>query len=66
MAGSSRGRGPRAAAWFGEYIASQGDNAIKSVVLKGGIKGWVAAGREYVDLMDGHEAEAWTKNKVEQ
>jgi hypothetical protein len=47
-AGSSRGRGNRAAAWFGDYIQSRNDSQMESLVLVGGIKGWVAGGEEYI------------------
>ncbi|KAI3318105.1 Rhodanese-like protein [Xylariaceae sp. AK1471] len=59
--GSSRGRGTRAASWFNDYIQEQGDEDMKSVVLLGGIKGWVAAGEDYVKSMDGYVAEYWTQ-----
>jgi arsenical-resistance protein 2 len=39
---------------------------MQSVVLEGGIKGWVAAGPEHVGFMDGFDAGAWSKEKVEQ
>lgn len=39
---------------------------MKSVTLQGGIKGWVAAGPEYTDLMDGFVAEPWMNEKIEQ
>jgi hypothetical protein len=64
--GSSAGRGPRAAAWFGEYIDAQGDTTMRSMILEGGIKGWVAAGQEYIDCMDGFDEEAWSKEKLDQ
>jgi len=32
---------------------------MQSLVLVGGIKGWVRDGREYVKLMDGFEAAIW-------
>ena len=34
---------------------------MQSLVLQGGIKGWVAAGEEYVEQMDGYEASVWQK-----
>ncbi|KFY35644.1 hypothetical protein V494_05731 [Pseudogymnoascus sp. VKM F-4513 (FW-928)] len=52
--GSSLGRGGRAAGWFQDYIKEQGkEGDMKSCTLTGGIKGWVAAGEEYVALVDG-------------
>lgn len=31
-----------------------------AVVLAGGIKGWVAGGKEYTDLMDNYDPGHWT------
>ena len=60
--GSSGGRGTRAGGWFSDYIKERnGENAMQSLVLTGGIKGWVAAGEEYVEQMDGYDASAWQK-----
>ncbi|PWY71252.1 arsenate reductase [Aspergillus eucalypticola CBS 122712] len=58
--GSSKGRGMRAASWFADYIEQQQDTRMRSLVLEGGIKGWVAAGKEYTDFMDEYDASAWT------
>jgi arsenical-resistance protein 2 len=58
--GSSRGRGPRAAGWFADYIETQPNSQIRSLVLEGGVKGWAAAGTEYTQLMDGYEASVWS------
>ncbi|KFA69448.1 hypothetical protein S40285_04627 [Stachybotrys chlorohalonatus IBT 40285] len=58
---SSRGRGTRAAGWFSDYIADQGNAEMKSVVLQGGIKGWVAAGEEYTAYVDEYDAAHWLK-----
>lgn len=33
---------------------------MTSLVLKGGIKGWVASGKDFTALMDGYVAEKWT------
>ncbi|KAL4723579.1 hypothetical protein ACLX1H_009217 [Fusarium chlamydosporum] len=41
---SSRGRGPRAAGWFKDYLDQQGDYQMKSLVLSEGITGWAKAG----------------------
>lgn len=59
--GSSAGRGTRAAGWFADYISEKQDDRMKSLVLTGGIKGWVAAGREYVEWMDEYEEGVWAK-----
>lgn len=59
--GSSVGRGGRAAGWFQDYIKDQGgEGVMESSTLEGGIKGWVAAGEDYVTLVDGYESSAWT------
>ena len=59
--GSSSGRGPRCAGWFADYLVDQGVNEdeVRSVVLEGGIKGWVKGGKEYIEYMDGYDAKAW-------
>ncbi|KKZ63154.1 hypothetical protein EMCG_02531 [[Emmonsia] crescens] len=60
--GSSRGRGTRASGWFADYIlAKEGEGAggMQSLVLEGGIKGWVGAGDEYVEQIVGYEASVW-------
>lgn len=56
---SSRGRGPRAAGWFGDHLANQGDNNMRSLVLSEGIKGWANAGDEFVEWMDEYNEGAW-------
>jgi arsenical-resistance protein 2 len=55
--GSSNGRGPRCAAWMQDFINETGDANIKSLVLNGGIRGWVKefGGR----LTDGYDANVW-------
>jgi hypothetical protein len=60
--GSSRGRGPRAAGWFADYLEDKGNTSLKSLVLEGGIKGWAAAGEEYTQLMDGYDETVWRKS----
>jgi arsenical-resistance protein 2 len=60
-AGSSRGRGNRAAGWFADYIAEKGDTDMRSSALEEGIKGWATAGDEYVKFMDEYKEEVWTK-----
>jgi arsenical-resistance protein 2 len=62
--GSCNGRGPRAAGWFDDYVKSQGNATMTSLVLVGGIKGWVKAGPEYVELMDGYVADVWAKKSA--
>jgi arsenical-resistance protein 2 len=60
--GSCSGRGPRSAAWLKDYMLSKGktDKDVEGVgYLEGGIKGWVKADNEYIELMDGYEAEKW-------
>ncbi|OAX82381.1 hypothetical protein ACJ72_03267 [Emergomyces africanus] len=60
--GSSHGRGTRASGWFADYILEkEGESAggMQSLVLEGGIKGWVGAGEEYVAQIVGCEASAW-------
>ena len=32
---------------------------MESCVLEGGIKGWAAAGEEYVEMIDGYVSTAW-------
>ncbi len=59
--GSSTGRGSRATGWLADHIASVEDTEMKSLALLGGIKGWAAAGDEYVEWMDGFEPALWTK-----
>ncbi|KAM0332590.1 hypothetical protein ACHAQA_002874 [Verticillium albo-atrum] len=61
--GSSRGRGTRAAGWLGDEIARRGDGEMKSVILEGGIKGWVAGGEEFTAHMEGFEAEKWATSE---
>ncbi|ELR03745.1 hypothetical protein VC83_07252 [Pseudogymnoascus destructans] len=59
--GSSLGRGGCAAGWFQDYIKSQGkEGEMESCTLTGGIKGWVAAGEEYVALVDRYETSEWS------
>lgn len=55
MLGSSRGRGPRAAGWFQDLLAKCGNTKMKSLVLAEGIKGWLGAGDEYTQFVDGHD-----------
>ncbi|KAK3373018.1 Rhodanese-like domain-containing protein [Lasiosphaeria ovina] len=59
---SSRGRGTRAAGWFDDYLCDQDDGGMESLVLVGGIKGWVGAGTEYTQWMDEYDAAAWLES----
>lgn len=61
IAGSSQGRGSRAAAWMQDYITVQGGDKMKSYALEGGVKGWVKTGGKLLGLMDGYDASAWSK-----
>jgi arsenical-resistance protein 2 len=36
---------------------------MQSVILSGGIKGWVASGDEYVAFMDGFDAAEWEQQQ---
>lgn len=57
---SPGGRGPRCAAWFLEHVRNVAeDTDMQVMALEGGIKGWVQAGPEYVNLMDGYNEEYW-------
>ncbi|GJC90338.1 arsenate reductase [Colletotrichum tofieldiae] len=55
--GSSNGRGPRSANWLQDYFDEVGETGVQSVILKGGIKGWV---RKYGSRkMDWYDEKAW-------
>ncbi|KAI1612460.1 putative arsenate reductase [Exophiala viscosa] len=74
--GSSAGRGTRAAGWLADVIQdkstststsmseqeSAGDFVVESVILKGGIKGWVKGGESYTEWMDGFDEKVWKTN----
>ncbi|GAM88675.1 hypothetical protein ANO11243_067090 [Dothideomycetidae sp. 11243] len=60
--GSSQGRGTRAAAWFDDLLQNREVTSVKSVVLLGGIAGWVQAGQDYTDLMDEYNAASWKRD----
>lgn len=34
---------------------------MQVMVLEGGVKGWVKAGPQFTDLMDGYKADYWTE-----
>ena len=57
---SSKGRGTRAAGWFADHIANQGDAQMESLVLLDGVKGWATAGDEYVQSMIAYDASVWS------
>lgn len=57
---SSKGRGNRAAGWFTDYIADQGDDQMESLALAEGVKGWATAGDEYVQWMIEYDAKVWS------
>ncbi|KAM0723185.1 hypothetical protein Q7P37_001385 [Cladosporium fusiforme] len=57
--GSSRGRGNRAAAWFADYIVDKADRDMQSLVLEGGIKGWVNEKGEYLQHMQHFDESQW-------
>ncbi|KAK3388296.1 Rhodanese-like domain-containing protein [Sordaria brevicollis] len=67
--GSSTGRGSRCARWFSDYLVKVGDTStesaggIQSLALLGGIKGWVAAGGEYLEFVEGFEGSVWERAK---
>ncbi|KAF1991955.1 hypothetical protein K402DRAFT_416454 [Aulographum hederae CBS 113979] len=61
--GSSRGSGNRAAGWFQDLLTEKGDNNnIASLVLVGGIAGWIKGGAEYTTLVDEYDPEAPQKS----
>jgi arsenical-resistance protein 2 len=64
LVGSSRGRGTRAAGWFNDLIKEKGHQSMKSLVLLEGITGWAAAGKEYIDMIDGYEKETWEEKSL--
>lgn len=57
--GSSRGRGTRAAGWFDDLMRDHGVSGVDSVVLEGGVAGWVKGGSEFIAWMDEYDARAW-------
>ncbi|TPX16048.1 uncharacterized protein E0L32_000382 [Thyridium curvatum] len=60
--GSSSGRGPRSANWMQDYINERGDEGrLQSLILKGGVKGWVKA--YGASLMDFWEPTYWEQFK---
>lgn len=61
VAGSSKGRGTRAAGWFGDYLDERRDEEMESLILQGGIKGWAKAGEKFVGVMDEYDEAVWEK-----
>lgn len=59
IAGSSRGRGNRAAGWFADYIKEQNNTEMESYTLGEGIKGWATGGDEYARMMDEYDDTVW-------
>ena len=59
VVGSSRGRGTRAACWFADALARGNVPSVQSMILEGGIKGWVSGGQEYTDYIDEYDESAW-------
>lgn len=60
--GSSNGRGPRCAGWFLEHVRNVAqDQDMQVMVLEGGVKGWVKAGPQYTQFMDGYQPDYWEK-----
>ncbi|KAK2591266.1 hypothetical protein QQS21_011047 [Conoideocrella luteorostrata] len=59
IAASSRGRGSRAALWFQDFLDDHGDSYMESLILADGIKGWATAGDDFVQWMDGYQADVW-------
>ncbi|KAJ4004042.1 hypothetical protein NW766_011898 [Fusarium irregulare] len=57
---SSRGRGPRAAGWFKDYLDEQDDVHMESLILSEGITGWAKAGGEFAEWMDQYDATVWS------
>lgn len=62
LAGSSRGRGTRAACWFADTLVREGVTSVQSMILEGGIKGWARGGEQYVEFMDEYDERAWHRD----
>jgi arsenical-resistance protein 2 len=45
-----------------DHIESVGDTEMKSMALAGGVKGWAAAGKEFVEWMDEYDEAVWTES----
>lgn len=57
--GSSLHRGRWAASFFNDYVAAQDNTVMQSLVLTGGIKGWVAGKGEFVEYMHEYNELKW-------
>lgn len=44
---------------FKEFIEQAGDEQMQSMVLEGGVKGWVKSGPQFTRLMDGYKESYW-------
>lgn len=44
---------------FKEFIDAAGDEQMQSMVLEGGMKGWVKSGPQFTRLMDGYKESYW-------
>ena len=65
--GSSSGRGPRCAAWFLDWVRNvAGDDDMGVMVLEGGVKGWVKAGSQYTQFVDGYREGYWKELLAEE
>lgn len=62
--GSSRGRGPRAAAWFADHLMYLQEPDVQSLTLEGGIKGWVEGGPEFIHWMDEYDESQWSTKVI--
>lgn len=60
-------RGARCAGWFLDHVRNTAqDKDMQVMVLEGGVKGWVRAGAEYTQFMDGYDPEYWKKELGEE
>ncbi|ODQ66217.1 hypothetical protein NADFUDRAFT_69465 [Nadsonia fulvescens var. elongata DSM 6958] len=50
---SSRDRAIRTAGWFQDFIQEHNLINLEVVILTGGIRGWIAGGEKYTNLMEG-------------
>jgi hypothetical protein len=44
---------------FKEFVEAAGDEQMQSMVLEGGVKGWVKSGPQFTRLMDGYKETYW-------
>ncbi|CAK4030895.1 Hypothetical predicted protein [Lecanosticta acicola] len=53
-------RGARCAAWFLDHVRNTAqDDDMQVMVLEGGMKGWIRAGAQYTQFVDGYDPEYW-------